>query len=307
MQETLTQQLLILAIIMFFGFVATKKGIITEQTSSDLSNVLLYIANPALIIASYNMEFNSETLKKLGFVLVSATVVAVVSIIVSIILTSKFREDRRRILRFGLVFSNSGYMGLPLIAIVFGSEGLMYASIYTIAYNTATWTYGDAQMSGVKMSNPVAIAKKLATNPSLIAVFVGLAIFLLQIKLPYVVTQPFELLGKLTGPLSMLILGEKVSKIDFVKACKDIGLCYGIILRLFVMPVVTLITLRFMNVPDDITQVIFVLNALPSAIMTVVLSNKYKLNVEYASQLTIITHILCVITVPFVSSLLYLF
>ncbi|NLM05834.1 MAG: AEC family transporter [Tissierellia bacterium] len=298
MIEILSNQLIIFAIIMFFGLIATKKNMISDDTSKEMSNVILNIANPALILSSYNVEATDDIINNLILTGFYSTIVIIIGIIFAVVFTSKLEGDRKKVLRFAAVIGNSGYMGFPLVAAVFGSTGLLYASIFAITYNIATWTFGDMVMSGLKMEDKKSLVKKLVSNPSLIAVFIGLVLFLLGVKFPYVVSEPLRLLGSLTGPLSMLLLGEKMSKIDFKKALKDKHIYYGIFLRLILIPIVTLFILKVFKAPVDILNVIFVVMAMPAAIMTVILSDKYNRDVEFSSQLTVITHAICIVTIP---------
>lgn len=298
MIEILSNQLIIFAIIMFIGLIAAKSNILSDNSSKETSNIILNIANPALILSSYNVEATEDIINNLLLTAFYSTIVIAVGIVFAIVFTSRLEGDRKKVLRFAAVIGNSGYMGFPLVAAVFGSTGLLYASIFAITYNIATWTFGDMVMSGVKMEDKKSVVKKLVTNPSLIAVFVGLFLFLIGVKFPHVVSEPLRLLGGLTGPLSMLLLGEKMSKIDFKKALKDRDIYYGIFLRLILIPIVSLVILKVLKAPIDILNVIFVTMAMPSAIMTVLLSDKYNRDVEFASQLTVITHAVCIITIP---------
>lgn len=210
----------------------------------------------------------------------------------------------KRILQFGLVFSNSGYMGLPLIRFVFGDATVIYASVYMIAINALTWTYGDSLMSGRPMTDRKAAIRKMFQNPALISIFIGLVLFFGKIPIPKLGLLPIRLLAELSAPLSMLVLGQKCVEIEWKGIHRDRTLLYGLFLRLFVMPLSTIVLLKLLPVPKEIAPILFLMQALPSAILTVMLAERYGLDSSFASKLTILSHILCLGTIPLLANLL---
>ena len=186
------QQVAILAIFMAISFFATKIKLIDDNTSKSMTQVLTGIALPALIINSFNMKYSKETIKFVVLILFISLGAHIINIVLSKLFYSKYKKDKSTILEFGTVFSNVGFMGLPLILELFGQEAVIYASVFMIPYHTLLWTYGDGRLSGEKSKSPI---KKLIKTPALVAIFFGIIVFIIQIDIPYLINQPISMLS----------------------------------------------------------------------------------------------------------------
>lgn len=304
MTNILAEQLAVLGVLMFIGWVFSKRGILNKEVSKGLSDILIDIATPAMILASYAVKYDPNMSKSMGKTFFYSVIILMMAIFVSRAAVHRVAPEQRKILQFGLVFSNSGYMGLPLIQFVFGDMAVIFASIYLIANNALTWTYGDGLMSGRPMKNKTELLKKMFRNPALISVCIGLILFFGKIPMPKLVLQPIRLLASLSAPLSMLVLGQKCAEIEWKNLHRDRVLHYGLLLRLLIMPLSTILILKLLKVPKEIGEVLFIMQALPSAILTVMLSERYELDADFASKLTILSHILCLCTIPLMARLL---
>lgn len=299
MQTTFViQQVIVLAILMSVGYVATKKEIITEDISKGMTLILTNIGLPALILSSFNMSYSNDTLKGVILIFLYSVGIHLFTIVLSQILFIKYPKGKKSVLSFGSIFPNSGFMGLPLIFELFGQEATLYASVFMIPYHTIQWTYGENMLSKEKTKISI---KKLATTPALVAVILGSLIFILKIEMPYVVGKPLSLLSSLTSPLSMLILGEKITKLKFKEILMDKDIYYGCFIKLILVPLMTLIFLKAVNAPSLLLNIMVVMQSLPAAVLLVVLTQKHEGEIEFASKFTMISHILSIITIPLVS------
>ena len=201
------QQVIVLFLLIGVGTLAVKTGVLKLEHKQPLSNLLVNIVVPAMIVNSYQMEFSLEILRNL----LAAFGLSILTIALGT-LTARRKNSRTAIFRFASIFSNAAYMGFPLISALFGSEGLLYASAYVTVFNVLLWTLGYSMVSG--SSDPKAVAKSLAHTPAIYAVLVGLAIYLLQIPIPALLAQPISLLGAMNTPLSMLITGMLIAAGD---------------------------------------------------------------------------------------------
>lgn len=295
------QQVTVLALLMAVGYIATKKNIINEDISKGMTEILTLIALPALIISSFNMSYSEETLKGVILIFAYSLIIHFLTIIVSKLFFAKYTRGKSSVFRFGTIFPNSGFMGLPFIFELFGQEALLYASVFMIPYHTILWTYGERLLSGKKGEAPI---KKILTTPALIAILLGTALFIFKIELPYVVNKPISMLSSLTSPLSMLILGEKITKLKLKEVIIDKDIYYGCFVKLIISPLASLLFLRFINAPQLLTNIVVTMEALPTAVLLVVLTQKHDCEVEFASKFTIVSHILSILTIPIVLMLL---
>ena len=291
------QQVGVLGILMAVGYIITKKNIINDDVSKGITQILTNIALPALIISSFSFGYSKDTIKAVAMVFIYSLIIHGITIIMGKLVFRKYKGGKNAVLQFASVFPNSGFMGLPLIMELFGQGGVLYASIFLIPHHTLMWTYGEGLYTKGEKESPL---KKLATSPSLIAVVIGIIIFILKIDLPYMVDKPLSMFASLTSPLSMLILGERITKLNLREIIGDRDIYYGCFIKLILSPLITFLVLKMMNVDQLLMGIIVTMQALPVAIMSVILSQKHDGETDFASKLAVVSHIISIITVPLI-------
>ena len=193
------QQVAVLFLLIGTGMVAVKTGVLKLENKQALSNLLVYIIVPAMVVNSYRMEFSAQILHNLLAAFGMSVLSVLLGTVITLLLTARKTGSRMPIFRFACIFSNAAYMGFPLISALFGSEGLLYASAYVTVFNILLWTLGYGLVSGG--SSVKEVARSLVRTPVLYAIVVGLGIYLLQIPLPTLITQPLELLAGVNTPV----------------------------------------------------------------------------------------------------------
>jgi len=287
---------------MVVGFIAKKRDIINQETRKKLSEMLVRITLPAMIIYSYNQEFSQELLENGRIMIVYSFGIHLFAIIVSGFIFNKFPEDTKKILKFVIIYSNCGYMGLPVLEALYGKIGIFYASIYITAYNIFTWTNGVMIFTGEKN---IKAFKKALLNPGIIAVFIGMIILLFSIKLPYPVLRTFEILGTMTTPLSMLIIGSLIADVKFKELFSGWALYYVSLIRLVIIPLLVLVVLRIMGIHDEILLgACLTTVAMPAAANTAVFAERYNGDSALASRIVAFTTIMSMVTIPIILNLL---
>ena len=271
------QQVIVLFLLIGVGTLAVKTGVLKLKHKQPLSNLLVNIVVPAMIVNSYQMEFSLEILRNLLAAFGLSILTIALGTVLTLALTARRKNSRTAIFRFASIFSNAAYMGFPLISALFGSEGLLYASAYVTVFNVLLWTLGYSMVSG--SSDPKAVVKSLAHTPAIYAVLVGLAIYLLQIPIPALLAQPISLLGAMNTPLSMLITGMLI-------AAGDLKLCLGAfaLLGLF----------RF----GMAAQVVLLLECCPAAAITSVFAVQFGHDEQFAAGCVVLTTLLSILTLP---------
>ncbi len=295
------EQVAVLAVLMAIGYLGTKKNFINESISRGMTSILTNIALPALIISSFNMTYSKETLKGILLIFVFSLGVHIFNALAVKLFYKKYSKGKNEVLRFGTIFPNSGFMGLPLIYELFGQEAALYGSVFMIPYHTMIWTYGESILAKEKGDSSI---KKLAKTPALTAIIIGTILFALKIQMPYVLSKSFSMLSSLTSPLSMLILGEKIAKLSFKEIVGDKDIYYGCFVKLIVIPIISLVILNIIKAPDLLKNVVVFMQSLPTAILLVVLTQKHEGDIEFASKFTVISHMVSVLTIPLISLLL---
>lgn len=142
------QQVAELFILMGLGALGAKTGLLRPEGKQTLSNLLVNLVVPAMIINSYRMDFSPEILRNLLAAFALSILSSLLGLVITLLFTARSKDSRTPIFRFACIFSNAGYMGLPLISALFGSEGLLYASAYFTIFNLLLWTLGYSIVSG---------------------------------------------------------------------------------------------------------------------------------------------------------------
>ena len=179
----------ILFLMMIPGILLKKFKLCSDGFGKGVSNLVLYIAQPALIFLAYLKEFDAEVLKNC-LVALALSVVAHLIFLLALLFYKKTTEDRRRMLRFATIFSNAAFMGIPLITAVLGAEYTIYASIYNITFNMFLWTLGvhictanNVLGDGTGLKSEASV-KKALLHPVTIAAVRGIICFLLTKYIP---------------------------------------------------------------------------------------------------------------------------
>lgn len=289
-------QVIILFILMFVGFISTKTKLITDKSISGFVNVLLYIVTPCLIINSFlSVKFTNDTLKFLLIAAGCAVVSHIIGIAISFLIRDK-EETKKSVYRFGTIFSNAGYMGLPLAQAVFGNEGVFYGSVYVVVFNVIQWTYG------ITLYNKSGNSKlKTLINPGTIGVIIGLPLFLLKVTLPEVIGTPLGYLSSLNTPIAMLVTGYYFALSDFRKGMGNAKMWLTISLRMIAIPMLALLLFKYGFGMSGVLLCCCVLPAsAPTAVNTMVLASKYNADTDIALKLVTISTALSIITMPLI-------
>ena len=289
--QILLQQTIIMFLLMMIGLLLSRRGMITEQGSRDLSNVLLYAVIPCVILRSYMSEFSVDKLRAMGISAVIAVIAFVASIGVAYL-------TRHRIENFAVTFGNAGFIGIPLVTAVFGAEAAFYVVSYSTLVNLLQWTYGIVIISGKKETINL---KMVFVNPVFISMVIGLILFVAQPTLPSVVTGTIGYIADANTALAMIILGFYLSKVRLRDLFASARLYVVSAVRLLVVPAVTvLIFLLFPFARGEITLITLIAAATPVASSTAIFAQKFDQDYRQAVSYVCLSTILSVATLPLV-------
>lgn len=292
--QILLQQTIIMFALMLLGLLLSRRGMITEQGSRDLSNVLLYAVIPCVILRSYMSEFSTEKLRAMGL----SALIAVIAFAASIAVAYLTCGTRHRIENFAVAFGNAGFIGIPLVTAVFGPEAAFYVVSFSTFANLLQWTYGIVIISGKKETMNL---RMVFVNPVFISMVIGIALFVLQPTLPTVVTGTIGYIADGNTVLAMIILGYYLSKVQLRGLFADVRLYLFSALRLLVVPAVTiLVFLPFPFARGEITLITLIAAATPIASSTAIFAQKFGQNYRQAVSYVCLSTILSVATLPLV-------
>ena len=283
-------------IILLVGAGAYKAGIADEETGSRLTRILLNIISPCVILLSYQIDFDKERLYGLAVTAILSLASFVIAIAISKLAVSKKTGPDMAVERMSIVYSNCGFIGIPLIDGILGGEGVFYMTAYLTVFNLFVWSHGIMLMSG--KSESVKKTVRSLVNPSNAAIILGVFLFLTGIKLPEIIREPVGLIGGMNTPAAMLISGINLAQSDFLGGLKNKRTYIVSLSKLIVVPGLTLLLLMAAGADRSISITILTAAACPSGAMGTMFALQYKRNSQYASNLLTITTALSLITIP---------
>jgi malate permease and related proteins len=301
------EQILVLFLIIFIGYIIRKKGFINEEINKGLSNILLDITLPALILFSIT---GTEIEKSVIFnvkvmVILSCLIYAFVIIFTNLFLKySQIAVTKSTVFNALLVFGNVGFMGYPIIGAIYPSYGIFYAVISNIIFNIILYTYGIYIFTVDKGKEKINI-KNLANN-GIIAIIIGFIFILTGNKMPEIISGALESLGEMTFPLSMLIIGSSLTNVKFKAIFRDKDLYLLAFLKLLILPLLILLLIRQFALPVIICNILILLVAMPSATNVVIFAEKYDNNYNFASEGVFFTTLLSLFTIPLITRIIFL-
>jgi len=290
----IVQQVAVLFILIAVGFVCTKFRFFSEKTISELAKFILYVVIPCVIVNSFNREYDPTMLKGLGI----AAAVAIAAHLFGILLVSLFIRDKDKsrecILRFATVFSNCGFMALPLQQAILGDEGVFYCASYIVVFNIFSWTYGLFIMSGSKKKFSI----KMLVNPGVIGVILGSILFVSPIKLPYAFNNALQGISALNTPIPMMIVGYYIAGITSFKVLKDAKLMLVLLLRLIVIPFTFLGAMKLCGFSGTLATSTLIAVSCPVAVNIAMFSTMFKRDSQLAATCIAVSTLLSIITLP---------
>jgi predicted permease len=300
--SSIFNQILILFILLIVGYISRKINIFDDKITKGLSDLILKITLPAMIIGSMIGNDNPDLAEKFGKILLISISVYSITFILALLLPRIIgsRPYELGVFEFAIMFSNVGFMGYPVTAAVFGEEGVFYAAIFNLPFNLLVFTIGIIFLSS-KQGQKSKINPKLLINPGVIAVLIGFILFSLNINLPKAITGSLDLLGSVTTPLSMIVIGGLLAKVRINKIFSNYRVYIIMIFRLFLVPLVIYFVLKNFVGGVYLLGVPVLLSAMPVAANSAILAEEYKGNAELASQTVFITTLFSVISIPLIT------
>jgi predicted permease len=267
------------------GFFLKKKGIFKETGQKNLTDLVIYVVLPCNIVNAFMVDFSLERLYACAGILLISLGIQIFAVIYGKHVAARGEaEDRAKCIRYGIICSNAGFLGNPIAEGLYGPEGLLLASFYLLPQRIMMWSEGIAVFSGE--SDMKSTVKKVVTHPCVVACFVGLGLMLSQAKLPVVVTDPIQALGRCNTALSMLVIGMILADIN-VKQFLDVSLIRFAVHRLLIIPGLVLLACRFLPVSDMVRSLSVLLAAMPAGATTSILASKYDQDPKFATELVV--------------------
>lgn len=268
---------------------------------NGMTDLVLYVVTPCLIIVSFQRPCNPQLLGTLGLAFAVAFAYHLIGIIFAHTLIHDSFDKRRRVLRFSLVFSNAGYMSIPLQRALLGEDGVFYGAAVIAVFNLVVWSYGLVLMSGETRHITV---RKLVLNPGVVGVVIGFLFFIGSVTLPTVIAEPMRSIGELNTPIPMLIIGYYLADAHFERVLKDLRVHLVVFLRLIIVPLLLLALMLLFGLNDGALVVACVIAAsAPAAAATTMFASKFGQDTLLSVGVVSYSTVVSIITMPLVVGL----
>ncbi len=287
-------------VLIILGFVLRKTRVIDERVQTGLSNILVHAVLPFNLISSSQYEYSREMILALIAVAGAALCYFTFSIIGMRIMIGKMKmeDPEKRVVLMTSIFMNTGFVGFPLLGAIFGAKGLLLASCYNMVFNIFMYTYGEHKLSRKKAN-----LRNLLVNPVTLATIAALILFIIPWRMPVRLKDTIDIVGNMTVPLAMIMIGSTLTTVDIKKLVTD-KLCYlSTAMRLIVFPAIMLgaviLVRHYINMMPVTATTIVMMTALPCGSMNVIFSEKFNCAPKLCARIFAQTVVVMIATIPF--------
>lgn len=291
--------------LMMFSFVAVgylirRKGIVSTKGHQDMVDLCIYVTLPFNIFCAFQMDFERNMLLQWGEILLLSVGYNAISVLIGKTLYRKEKTRRRPTLEYGTIVSNGGFLGNPVVEGIYGSSGLLYASVFMLPVRIVMWSIGTACFMGSKKEN---LVKKVLTHPCIVAIYLGMLYMISGLELPRFLENTFNGISGCNMPLSMMLVGMMLAEMN-PKGLIDKKLIFYTSVRLVWIPAIIFAITAFLPVSPLMRGVTVIIAGMPAPVTTALLSSKYDGDEDYATAMIFVTTILSLVTLPIWSLLL---
>jgi malate permease and related proteins len=295
----------ILFIVIAAGYLIGRTKLLSANARGDIANVVLYISVPASIIYSMDIPMSPGLLYDFFLLVCISLGVFLFTMLFSLVsarLLAPKDPVKRSIYSAAIYFNNYGFMGWPVCNMFFPTNGLLYASVFSIPLHFVLYLVTPAMLSKACGKQEKHLIRNIL-NPPVIATIVAVILFLTQVKLPAIFDKTLEMLSYTQTPLAMLVVGMTLSKMNFKSIFKNGRAYIYAALKLIVLPLMVFAILKLIGLHDIMLGVPVLLSAMPAGTMVIVLAYKYSNDNEFVTQLLMLSTVLSLATIPLFSLL----
>lgn len=294
------------------GFFASKMNIVSEKAKDDFSSLLFNLVIPCAVLGIANQSFQSSESQVLWIlILLQIATLTISMIVISMIAKRLSPKDKvkQAIYKSSLFFNNFSILGWPICMMLFGQRGFAYAFIYTLPRLLVCYIiiiFFIKKGLGNDEKTKVSELFKMMINPVALASFISLVLIVVKVKLPDCIMSPLEVISPLQVPMSMLLIGILLSKVDFKNLLSDRSVYIYAFIRLLIMPIVTMVALKAIGVSELIIKVCTMIAAMPAGAGVGIMAAKYNAEELLASKIIVNSTLISIFTIPLVMFLLSL-
>lgn len=285
-------QIIMLFLLMCIGLMLRKNRTFSDPVIKGMNALVLNITWPALMIFTTQKDYAPQTLNTFLLVLAASAVLVAVCCLVAYLVCRKLDKQTAPVVAMLMTMPNVGFFGIPIVEALYGSQGLLYLAAYIVGFNIVLWTLGVSLFTGLN-----AKALRNLANPALICAMIGIALFVLKIRLPAPLLSTVDKLSAINTPLSMLILGSRMDQLD-AALLRDQRLWMVALAKLVLMPLAALLSLRLFGITGMVLVILVAGAAMPSAASTQMMAERYGGDVHFSAKATAVNTLCSMVTLP---------
>ena len=281
------------------GFFFKKRNILSDEQNSGISSIVVNITWPCLVIDAMQMEFSMEVLTDSGFILIVCLIIFAILLLISFPFAKMIRLSRSKqyLTVYALSQSNTGFIGLPVIKALYGSEAIFFAAIVELINDVLIFTIGIMMIQMSAGAN-LKVNFKQFLSPGLIGVIIGLILFLLRIELPGVLAGSIEMIGNATTPLTMFVIGFQLGGLKIKDVVSDWQVYAVCFMKLIIVPLISLVLLKLWVGELTLLEKILIIEfAMPVASVSAIFSQQYKGETAFATKSVLLSTVLSLVTI----------
>ena len=282
------------------GFVAGQVGYLGGDFDRQLSRLVINITCPALILSSAmtgQLPDRRYILPLLAISIITYVVLTAVAFLLPRYLTRQQQDEG--VVGFALMFGNVGFMGYPVVASIFGHEAVFYDAVLNVVNTFAVFTIGTVLVTGSSEVEGSRFQKKVLYSTPMLAAYLTMAIVALEIdNIPAFVSQPLTMLGNITVPAALLIIGSSMSQLSLRTMLGNRTVYLTTLFRLVLLPVAVYYLTSLLGFSDFVVNINTLVIAMPVATYGTILCLKYGRDTTVITEVTFITTLLSMLTIP---------
>lgn len=301
MTDNVRNTIITMMIMGILGFILKKSGVTDKRTDKFLSQLLVNYCTPAVMIyitlTNFSISTFQNSYKGILIAIASMVLINIIALGVSGALSLKGMEKGEFISM--ATFSNTIFVGLPLITGIFGERAVPYLMLYYIANTLTFWTLGIYQL--VRSSGKAFSSKNLMKifNPPILGFIAGILLLWYNISLPVYAMESINYLRLLLTPLSLIFMGSTIGDLKMSSVGSPVTTVVILVMRFVLSPIVCLLILKVVGMPEDLVKVFIVCAGLPVMTNISIAVGKYGGNPSYSSFMTALSSIVFIFVVPF--------
>ena len=286
-----------LFLMILIGCYLRKKEIVDEAGKRCLTDLVVNVIIPCNIIKSCLMPFEGNIFVTCGRILAAGAILQLLFMGLNHSLFNRYPDTRKKVLQYGTLVCNSGFLGYPVAEGVYGSLGLFYASVFLIPLRMVMWSVGTSYFMASHMSRRQ-VLKKVLTHPCLIGVYIGILIMVTQVRLPGFFTMTIKYIGNCNAAITMFIIGTILADVPLLTIFNRDSFLYSV-LRLLLLPALAWGVSAALHLYTVATGIAVLMTGMPAGATTAIFAARYGSDAPFATRLTVLSTLLSMFTILF--------